>query len=35
MNNLTDNLINHIYDYSIGNKKYWMSKYRDVTHEIK
>jgi len=34
MNNLTDNLVNHIYDYSIGDKTYWKSKFKDVIDEI-
>ena len=34
MNNLGGNLINKIYDYSIGDKKYWKSKFKDVINEI-
>ena len=34
MNNLADNLVNHIYDYSIGDKKQWKSKFKNVIDEI-
>ena len=30
VNNLADNLVNHIYDYSIGDKNFWISKFKDV-----
>ena len=33
MNNLADNLINHIYDYSIGDKKIEI-KFKNVIDEI-
>ena len=34
MNNLADNVVNHIYDYSIGNKNFWKSKLKNVINDI-
>ena len=34
MNNLADNLVNQIYDYSIGDKIYWKSESKHVVDEI-
>ena len=34
MNNLADNLVNHIYAYSIGDKTYWKSKFKNGIDEI-
>jgi len=34
MNNLCGNLVNHIYDYSIGYDLHWRSKFRNVINEI-
>ena len=33
MDNLTNNLVNHIYDYSIGGKDFWKSKFSNVINE--
>ena len=35
MKNLTKDLIEHIYDYSIGDKDFWKSKFSNVINEIK
>ena len=35
MNNLCGNLVNHIYDYSIGDDLCWRSQLKNVVHEIK
>jgi len=34
MNNLADNLVNHLYDYSIGDKKFWQSKLKNVVNDM-
>lgn len=34
MRTLGDNLVNHIYDYSIGDKTFWKSKFRNVVNDI-
>ena len=34
MKNLTEDLIEHIYDYSIGDKDVWKSKFSTVINEI-
>ena len=34
MNNLSDNLVNHIYDYPIDEKDIWKSKFLNVTNDI-
>ena len=34
MDNLTNNLVNYIYDYSIGGKDVWKSKFSNVINEI-
>ena len=34
MNNLADNLVNHIYAYSIGDRNYWKSRFKNVIDEI-
>jgi len=34
MNNSGENLVNNIYDYSIGDKSFWKSKFRNVMNDI-
>ena len=34
MNSLADNLVNDIYDYSIDDKTYWKSKFKNAIDEI-
>ena len=34
MNNLADNLVNRIYDYSIGAKNFWKSKCKKLITDI-
>ena len=34
MNNLADNLVNHVYDYSIGDKRFWESKFKIAINHI-
>ena len=34
VNSLTDNLVNHIYHYSIGDTYFWMSKFTYVINDI-
>ena len=34
MNNLADNLVNNIYDYSIGDKRFWESKFKHVIDDM-
>ena len=33
MNSLTDDLVNYIYDYSIGDRYSWKSKFTDVIND--
>ena len=34
MNNWGENLVNKLYDYSIGDTSYWKSKFKNVIDEI-
>ena len=34
MNNSGENLVNNIYDYSIGDKTFWKSKLKNLRNDI-